>query len=127
MLDRGGSFLASSDLCPHCGYNLIADEIVERDGFTIDPRGHVRYEGLLIPGFTPQMVSVMHSLAKANGRKLTASVIADRCGSENADRSNVVAVQICRLRRVLQACDIPCPVQSKLGPTREGGGYWWGV
>lgn len=114
-----------SDLCPHCGYNLEADTIIERDGFTIDPRGHVRYEGLLIPGFTPQMVSVMHSLAKATGRKLTARILADRCGSDTADTSNVISVQVFRIRRALQAVDIPCPVQSRLGPTREGGGYWW--
>ena len=116
-----------SSLCPHCGYNLEADVIIERDGFTIDPRGHVRYDGSLIPGFTAQMVSVLHTLAKAGGRKLTSSVIADRCSSENIDRSNVIAVQICRLRRVLKARDIPCPVQSRSRPVREGGGYWWAV
>ena len=116
-----------TDLCPHCGYNLEADAIIERDGFTIDPRGHVRYDGILIPGFTPQMVSVMHSLAKGNGRKLTAEVIADRCDSESADAKNHISVQIFKIRRVLQAVDVPCPVQSKLGPTREGGGDGWAV
>lgn len=114
-------------LCPHCGYNLEADTIIERDGFTIDPRGHVRYGGVLIPRLRPQVVSAMHSIAKANGRKVTADIIADRCGSETVNTSNVVRGLVWRLRGALNAVDVPCPVQSKLGPTREGGGYWWAV
>ena len=58
--------MSAPAFCPCCGYNFREDEVVERDGFRLDPRAAtVTYKGWpLRMAATP--ARIMHSLAVSN-------------------------------------------------------------
>jgi len=105
-------------ICPHCQYDLKADEVIKRDGFTLDPRGAVTYNGKEIK-LTKAQKCILFSLAKADGRRLSSYDLADRCCYyETAHVSNAIKMHISLLRKRLSG--LPCPVQNE-----HGVGYYW--
>jgi len=107
-------------ICPHCQYDLKADTIIERDGFTLDPRGAVTYNGQEIK-LTKTQKCILFSLAKANGRRLSSYDLADRCCYYDASNANKeFKMHISLLRKRLS--HVQCPVQ-----TDHGVGYYWQI
>lgn len=107
--------------CPHCGYNLTRDEVIEADGFTLDPRGTVTFEGREARLTRPQ-VDLLYAMARADGRPVALPALAERMGSEAEDIRNVVSAQLAHTKRRLRAANIPFPVR-----TVWGRGYRWGL
>lgn len=108
--------------CPSCGYSFEQDKIVDRDHFTIDPRGALYYRGQFIRA-TPQQIGIFHTIASIN-RIVSAEVISNRVGSDEvANPSNGVSVQLSRLRTLFEYSHIPWPIVSYRG--RQRGGYLW--
>lgn len=105
--------------CPHCGYSLDRDEIVERDGFRLDPRGTVSFQGRAVRATTMQAL-ILHSLASASGRWVKPHVLADRIGSEAEHPDNVIAVLLSRTRHSMAETGAPDPVRNE-----HGKGYRW--
>ncbi|MBY0394432.1 MAG: hypothetical protein K2Q27_14355 [Novosphingobium sp.] len=105
--------------CPCCGYNFREDEIVERDGFRIDPRAAtVTYNGWpLRMAATP--ARIMHSLAVSNRAVRGDALLARVSASEDL---NTLAVQIHRAREACAEINVPCPIV-----TQRGVGYVWQV
>lgn len=112
-------------ICPHCGYDLVADVVIEKDGFTLDPRGEISFNSTVI-ALTSGEVAVLMTIAKAGGRWMRAAVVGDRM-SECENPENMVAVLLSRARRKFRELDIPFPVDSRRGRAcaEFGGGYRW--
>lgn len=105
--------------CPCCGYNFREDEVVERDGFKIDPRAAtVLYEGKrLRMAATP--ARIMHALAASNRAVRGEALLARVSASEDL---NTLAVQVHRARDACAEISAPCPIA-----TQRGVGYVWQV
>jgi DNA-binding response OmpR family regulator len=106
--------------CPSCGFNLTKDEPIERDGFVIDPRGVVTFEGRQVP-FTKAEHNLLHTLARAEGRCVESAVLGERLG-ESEDPVNTARVLILRIRRRCWNAGAPNPIR-----TVWGRGYRWGL
>lgn len=105
--------------CPSCGFNLRNDEVVERDGFRLDPRGLAEFEGRYID-IPVGYALILHALASNEGRAVSLSTLLSRVS--DGDYPQFVAVLVCRMRRTLQEAGIPNPIQ-----TVYGRGYRWHV
>lgn len=75
-----------SALCPHCGYDLETDRVLEMDGLMFDPRGPVIWRGELVH-LTPSERIMLHTLLKAAPRTVTKDVILERVGSDGPPNS----------------------------------------
>lgn len=106
-----------SGFCPHCGYNLTRDEVIEANGFTLDPRGSVTFNGLPV-SLTRGEANLLHALARARGRIVTAETLHARIALREGRNPQTVAVVISRIRKRVK----PCPIT-----TVRGAGYRWGV
>ena len=104
--------------CPSCGFNMTRDETVERDGFTLDPRGCVSFMGKDVP-LTKAEATLLHTVAAADGRVVSRATVASRFGMSD-DPANVTSVLMCRIRKRLSAFGAPCPVKNEIGR-----GYRW--
>lgn len=109
------------NFCPHCGFNLSQDAIVERDGFTIDPRGTITFNGRRIKA-TPIDMGIAHSVASAAGRVVKCEVIAERLGSETNDPRGLIRTRICFMRKNFADARAPFPLETVFGR-----GYRWGA
>jgi DNA-binding response OmpR family regulator len=94
--------------CPSCGFNFERDETIERDGFTLDPRGAVSFLGKAI-AFTKAEAGFLHTIAASNGRLVTREVIGARIG-QGEDPKDVATVMLHRVRKRLRAVSAPCPI-----------------
>ena len=111
-----------TDICPHCGYDLKNDEIIELDGFTIDPRGLVTYNNVEIQ-LSNSEIGMLHAIAKAKGRWLASNIIGERISdSESRHIANVCAF---RIRSKFKNADVNCPIESRKGNRNGFGGYRW--
>ena len=106
-----------SGICPICGYNLEADAIVERDGWRIDPRGEVLFEGRTVTT-RRSWTAILLTLAREGGRRVTAEVLLSRTSS--SERNNTMSSAIRQMRRAVEAQGLPWPVVSY-----RRGGYAW--
>lgn len=115
-----GSSLARAEtcICPHCGFDLVKDEVLERDHFTYDPRGVVSYCGIILR-LRPAHREIVGSLMKAAGRIVSKDTLLERLGSEGDDPT-LMNVQVSLLRRDLRKLGIPCPIK-----TVWGAGFCW--
>lgn len=105
--------------CPCCGYNFRDDQVVERDGFTIDPRAAtVLYEGTPLR-MAPTPARIMHALAASDRAILREALLARVSGCENL---NTLAVQVHKARDACAEVKAPCPIT-----TQRGVGYVWQV
>jgi DNA-binding response OmpR family regulator len=109
-------------ICPHCGYDLERDELIERDGFRLDPRGTTDFNGHPVQLTKAQSI-FFASVAKEAPRALSYVALIERMGIEGADERNVLAVQFSHIRTRLRAFDIPLPIVS----VRSVGYQWRGA
>jgi DNA-binding response OmpR family regulator len=100
-----------TSICPYCGYNLVADDVLEIDGFRLDPRGVAHWQGKQIE-MHPWHALILHSLAKAGGRPLSDTVLLERLGSEATRHS--VHVYVSRLKRELTDAGVPFLIRRVL-------------
>lgn len=105
--------------CPSCGYNLTRDEVIERDGFMLDPRGVAAFGGGDL-GMTPGEALVLYAVARGGGRPVQRNVILSRI-SDGCD-PNIVSVLLSRARSKLMSRDVASPIK-----TVHGRGYAWGL
>lgn len=109
-----------SGFCPHCGYNLVADKPVARDGWEIDPGNReVRVSGQAIKVHYSWAV-ILHSLASA-GRIISAQTLLARI-SEN-ENLETLRTQVSKLRRHMREHGLQTPIIGHRGLV---GGYSWG-
>jgi len=108
-------------ICPSCGYSLTADAPVERDGWLIEPRNGVSYQG--VPVFT-RMAWVQILYAAACSRGIVSTEVL-RARISDSERSNVVASQIALMRKRLRALGLPVPIVTVRGDYISG--YRWGL
>jgi len=107
--------------CPHCGFNLEQDQVIERDGFILDPRGAVSFHGEAIT-LPKNHVQLLYTLAASYGRPVRRDVLADRVGSESNNVSNTMSVIFGRIRKTLADAGAPWPVEVVWGR-----GYRWSL
>ena len=108
-----------SPLCPHCGYDLTRDELIHLDGFRIDPRGTVDFNGHPLSLTKAQSIFVA-SVAKAAPRPIPYAALIERMGIEGRHERNILSSQLCLMRNRLRAYDIALPIVAK-----PGMGYQW--
>ena len=106
--------------CPSCGFNLRRDEVLELDGFSIDPRGLVTRAGARI-ALTRTETAVLYAIASGGGRPVSSEAIANRA-TEADDAVNVVRVMVRRIRAKLMQAGVPDAIT-----TCWGSGYAWAV
>lgn len=85
-------------ICPHCGFDLVADEPLTIGELQSDPRGDVRWHGRKMRLTLSERI-VLHSVAKAHPNFVPRAVLADRVDTND----NVLSVLICRIRKKLGA------------------------
>jgi DNA-binding response OmpR family regulator len=107
-------------ICPHCGYSLAKDEPLHRDGFMLDPRGVVTFEGRTVP-LRPSAHSIVFALAKCAPRPLSIDTLLVQMGSENAE-ANVVQVQLTWAKTAFRKALAPFPIENVWGR-----GYRWSL
>lgn len=106
-----------SNCCPSCGYNLRADEVIERGRWRLDPRGSAYYNGARLRLSKTQSI-ILHDIAASRGREVTREALLGR--TSDGENLNNVCAQVCRLRQRLARLGVPDPIQS-----RWGAGYYW--
>lgn len=104
-------------LCPHCGYDLEPDRAIARDGIEFDPRGGVHWRGKPVH-LSPSCHAILGTLLKAAGRVVSLDVLAERTGYEGDNPSNIVRVQIHRIRQAM----LGAPIRARVCR-----GYHWEV
>lgn len=109
--------------CPHCGYDFANDAPIIAGDVYFKPRKGLFWRDAHIR-LTPQQEIVAHTLLKAGGAFVTASVIAERAGYEGDNYVNLVAVRMCQIRRALRRFTAIECIQSERG---RGRGYRWNV
>lgn len=100
-------------LCPHCGFNLAADEPLERGPWRLEVAS--AYLSGDRVDLTPQEAGFLHTLAKANGRPVAAATIGARISSSESGYK-IAGVIACRLRQKLS---------NPPFTTAFGAGYRW--
>lgn len=104
-------------ICPHCGYSLTPDRVVERDGWRIDPRGKATHASGFVTTRQPWVI-ILHALALMDGRPVSIDMLLSR--ASDSDYPNTITSQISQLRKTLREAGIPDPVL-----TSRRGGYSW--
>lgn len=98
-------------LCPHCGYDLCHDTpALHGDFYMSGPLGEIRWKEQVIK-LTAAQSSVCYTLMKNYPNPVTLEVILERLGSEAA--TDVVAVHVCRIRKLLRAIGAPDPIKAR--------------
>lgn len=84
-------------MCPSCGYNLQADEVLTRGDWTIAPTwaNHLSQRIKL----TPAEHGVLYAIAASGNRPIKPEAILNRIS--DSENTNLVSVYVCRLRRKL--------------------------
>lgn len=106
--------------CPACGYNLEADQPVERDGWRIIPNVAVWYGDKLV---TRRITwsNILHTLAAAPDCRVMPEALLARIS--DSEVKNILASQVSQMRKHFREIAVPDPIASRVG--RGGGGYWW--
>jgi len=107
--DRGAG--AVSHMCPHCGYNLVAEAPMRagdfeysNDGLTFrDQPVKLRLQERVLVG------TLMH----AQGRVVSRDVLLDRLGTDAMP--GIISVLISKTRRALRAIEAPDPIRTVHG------------
>lgn len=108
--------------CRHCGYNLIADKLIFRDGFIADPRGRVYYGDTWLR-LRPVEVQILISLMREGGRTLDYEVLAARTINVRKSTPQLVLRQhVFNIRKALKAAGVPDPVRAE-----NRIGYYWSL
>jgi DNA-binding response OmpR family regulator len=105
-------------MCPHCGINLIPDDMIESGPWRVTPCEAWFGQDRL--ALTPGEAGTLYTIAAGRGRRIRAEAISNRIGNAR-ETSNVAQVMVCRLRKKLGPCS---PIRSERG---RAGGYWWEV
>lgn len=109
-----------TSFCPCCGYNLVPDEPVEIDGWRIEPRGGVYFDGKRIH-LRASWRQILYTVASLGGDMIrTEALLARVSDSEN---NNVLASHVSQMRSYLREYGIACPVVGMRGC--DNGGYRW--
>lgn len=107
-------------LCPHCGYNLAADEEIAQGGWRLDPRRGAFYHGKLVVR-RPSWTNILHALAKADGALVKSEALLGRVSE--CERNNTIASQISQLRKHIRQQGVPVPIGTVRA--QAGSGYFW--
>lgn len=86
-----------SDMCPHCGYNFAADDVIV-DGYWVLEPLKVVYRGQQLP-ITPQEAGALYTIAKGAGAFVKYEAIVNRITS--SESLNLAYVVMSRLKRKL--------------------------
>jgi DNA-binding response OmpR family regulator len=104
-------------ICPNCGLSVTRDETIERDGFVIDPRGAVSYNGTEIPLSSCQR-EIFYTLARFK-HDVEFDVLVNRAGKEN-NAPGAAMHHVSDIRCKLRASNCPNPIISV-----KAVGYRW--
>ena len=107
------------NLCPNCGYDLVADRPVSFGNIAITERDEIVFEGRTLHLSRCQR-RVVDALVRARGRGVTRSVLAERVGGDLNDNSIVKYVE--RVRQSFRAVD---PAFDQVIALRGFGAYRW--
>lgn len=107
-------------VCPHCGYDLERDQIIDRDGLRFDPRGDVTWHGMALQLTTNERI-VLGTIVKAAPDCVTRAVLDERTGYTGM--GNCSEVLVCRIRRKMR--DVaPAMIATPLETVRGLGIRW---
>lgn len=97
-------------MCPHCGYNLEADQPLVRGEWEIRTN-MVKYAGTHIH-FTPTIINLLYTVAKGEGRVVPTAVLYNRVvGDDVGDARNNLAVHLCKARKQISKMGVPFPIE----------------
>lgn len=109
-------------VCPHCGYDLVADAPVLINDFSMNGPGFpLAFRGKPLK-LTYNEATVCWSLMKVCPAPMKTSVLAERIGSdEGKDPDGIIKVMICRIRKILRTHGLPVPIVT----ITRGHAYAW--
>lgn len=90
-------------MCPSCGYNLKADELVIVDDFRIDPNEWTTYFKDKPFHLSPQEFIILQTLTKEPGKLVKHDPLFLRLDTDADDK--ILSIVICRLRKNLEKVD----------------------
>jgi DNA-binding response OmpR family regulator len=99
-------------LCPHCGYDLIQDEPIERPEISMQPYGDCRFHGHTVD-LTRAERAILWALLKADGKPVPKTILNERCGYEGDN--NVAEVLLHRIRKKMRAAHPIVPIKTIWG------------
>lgn len=99
-------------LCPHCGYDLIQDEPIERPEISMTPDGDCCFHGSSVRLTWGESI-VLWGILKAGGKCIPLHILAERM-DYNGDHK-VTAVLLCRVRKKLRAINPVVPIETVRG------------
>lgn len=94
--------------CPMCGYNLTPDAVVERDGWHIDPRGEVHFNGARLR-MPMSWVGILYALATSTDC-VSRDALLNRIS--NSENENVLCAQVSKLRRHFNEIGVLPPFET---------------
>jgi DNA-binding winged helix-turn-helix (wHTH) protein len=114
----GAAVVSDLCICPHCGYDLVAETRIEDGLWLYEPHVGLSYDGRFIP-LSPARALLAAALIRARGRTLSKAALLGVMGSEDS-LEGLVAIQVCHVRRAMIDAGALCPIE-----TVWGFGYRW--
>lgn len=106
-------------LCPHCGFNLIAAAPLEFGNIAIDAQFGIRYEGKRIT-LQRSLYDIVETLVRARGCGVSVSALANRLAGDVEDATIVKYIE--RTRSSFRRID---PRFDQIVSLRGFGAYRW--
>lgn len=101
-------------ICPHCGYDLVLASPVEDGDYLFVPGDGVYFRRRRINA-APQCHEILGTLMRERGHPVSRIVLAERIGYDGDHPENIIAVQLCNLRRALPGVTVPFATVPKVG------------
>lgn len=102
-------------MCPHCGFNLAADEMIELGDWRLAP-AEAWLAGKPL-NITKQQAMFLHTLAKARGRSVSLEMMGERICEGRSRAPDKLAASIAR--------DLRARMAEPPFETVYGNGYRW--
>jgi len=97
---------ASHSFCPHCGYDMRREEIVELGCARFEARGQFTYDGRAVH-LSPNERITVETLLRARGSYVASQILVDRIDISGDDPLSHVRVYMRRVRDKLEAVGAP--------------------
>lgn len=102
-------------ICSHCGFDLVSDRLIIRDGFVLDPRGRLYFgeHPILLSKVEFQIVA---TIMKGSGRTIEYSTLIERhCNAKRTSYQLLIRQHTHNIKAKFKRAEAPYPLRVDYG------------
>lgn len=107
-------------VCPHCGLSIARDTAVSMGRLSVSPSEGATFDGKRI-ALTPQLDLILHTMVTMDREWSSTEILLNRIS--DSENTNLVAVQMSRLRKILTDLIGQNPIETRRKRVFGSGGY----